>query len=288
MIKTDKSGHGISSKLEYGHYLLQEVEVNKPNYQQSTDLYPFVIESPDQIVTINENKPIVNIEKQGQITLTKSGPTLENFSSNIVNLEAAEYNVLDADNQIVTTLVTNSDGYAESIPLSFGDYQLVESKAPVGYQLDTSIYQFTIDENSYKTPIEVHMADKLITNDVKITKVDIDNNEELPGAKMKINNRETKTQVESWTSTTEAHEVTLNYGQYQICEETAPNGYKLNKQCIDFDVTKAGVTQEFTFENEPMKMAVTGAYRIDQLIKLVVILAVGICIKLIVKLKSTY
>ncbi len=285
VLKTDDKGYAISNSLEYGDYILQETAVNHLNYQKSKELYPFKIEAKDAVVQVNNGDPIINLEKQGQITLTKSGPTLENFSSNIVNLEGAEYTVFDNQNNIVTTLITNEDGYAESIPLSYGDYQLIETQAPVGYQLDDSVYQFSIDDQSYKTPIEVHMADQLITNDVKITKVDIDNNQELPGAKMEINDRETKTKVETWTSTTEAHEVTLNYGKYQICEETAPNGYRLNKQCTDFEVTENGVTQEFTFENEPMKMAVTGAYRVDQIIKLVIILIIGLCIKYIINLK---
>lgn len=78
--------------------------------------------------------------------------------------------------------------------------------------------------------------------DLDISKQDITNQTELPGAKLtiyKIGTGGALTEVNSWESTTTKHTISLPAGEYRLVETTAPNGYTV-AESIDFEVTAAG------------------------------------------------
>ena len=75
-------------------------------------------------------------------------------------------------------------------------------------------------------------ADLKFVNDltkVKVSKIDVTNNTELPGAKLEIRDADGKV-IDSWISGSEPHyiEGILKAGQkYTLTETAVPDGYKL-------------------------------------------------------------
>ena len=68
---------------------------------------------------------------------------------------------------------------------------------------------------------------------VKISKTDITQSKEVPGATLVV--RDDKGNIiETWVSTTEVHKIVLAPGKYSLTETIAPEGYKLSKTTIEF------------------------------------------------------
>lgn len=117
-------------------------------------------------------------------------------------------------------------------------YTLTEVSAPKGYTYAKS-YDFTIDEaecvwiDGKKADNKLFMVDETIK--VRISKQDITNKEELPGAKLEIRD-ETGTVIYEFTSGTEPTLIPFdvftaptpgNLAYYSLTEITAPDGYEV-------------------------------------------------------------
>lgn len=86
-------------------------------------------------------------------------------------LEGAVYEIFDTDYNLITTLVTDKNGYAKTDKiLSLNkEYILKEKKASNGYLLDTEEHRFTL--NDEKLDISINVYEKVIERKVKIFKV---------------------------------------------------------------------------------------------------------------------
>ncbi len=127
-----------------GQYYLQEIST-PTGYISNQKIHPVII-SPEQTTTW---KTIVNYRIKGQVELIKSGS-----HNNVINgqeitkLSGAEFTIFDKNNQAVTKLITDTNGYAKSTKINYGNYTLVETKAPDGYVIDSTVYDFSITENN--------------------------------------------------------------------------------------------------------------------------------------------
>ena len=70
--------------------------------------------------------------------------------------------------------------------------------------------------------------------EITVSKKDITNDEELPGAELTIRDEDGNI-VEQWTSTEEEHKVKLPDGHYTLTEVTSPDGYEVAEE-IEFDI----------------------------------------------------
>ena len=104
-------------------------------------------------------------------------------------------------------------------------------------------------------------ADLKFVNDltkVKVSKIDVTNNTELPGAKLEIRDADGKV-IDSWISGSEPHyiEGILKAGQkYTLTETAVPDGYKYAEE-ITFEVGKDGKVQTVTMKDAPSKLTVS-------------------------------
>lgn len=286
MISTNSDGYGQSTDLKYGDYNLKEIDNPFEQYIENSKVYNFSITDNNQTVTINNDEPIVNNEKVSKINIKKYGEDLVGQSE--VALEGAQYTIYDEEGNALEVLTTNDKGEAQSGYLSFGNYSIIETKAPEGYKLDSSKLEFEINDEAYNTELEFVFKDAPITNKILISKVDAANSEELPGATITIANKKDNTVVDEWVSTSEPHQSIIKYGNYEICESIAPDGYKLSTKCIDFQVKKDGVTQKFTMENKLQKIAMTGiASKNINLIEVLIIAIIALIIKYLLKLRAS-
>ncbi len=207
------------------------------------------------------------ITKEGVVQVKSGNSYVDVAEDTIVmkdNVKSAYFSKVDATNSdeiIGAELnVTNSDTGAlidswesevtkHNIPLSKFDedtvYTLTEITAPYGYEKAESI-NFKIDsngnvlvENSAGAFVAV-TGNTVVMEDspqyIYISKVDMANKEELPGASLKITHSESGAEVDSWTSSTVTHKmkvVEFNVGEaYVLTETTAPNGYEIAENII--------------------------------------------------------
>ena len=151
-------------------------------------------------------------------------------------LPGAELIITDEKgSEIDRWISTDAPHYMEKLPA--GKYTLTEVTAPDGYAIAERM-EFEVLPNGEVQTFE--MFDDTIK--VKISKVDITTNEELPGAELVIKDKD-GTEIDRWISTNEPHYVEkMPAGDYTLTEITAPNGYKV-AESIDFTVLPTGEIQ---------------------------------------------
>lgn len=166
---TDKNGEALTKKYairDYQNLIIVETETNKGYELNDTPIK----------VTLEENE-IKTIKFENQKIKTKVNPHKEDRDTK-EPLAGAEFDIykdinengkLDDEDKIVYHTVTKEDGYSEDIELEYGTYFVKEVVAPEGYTLDHIINTFSVTELNQK--IEVNFADKIIENNVEITKI---------------------------------------------------------------------------------------------------------------------
>ena len=118
-----------------------------------------------------------------------------------------------------------------------------------------------------------------------ISKTDIANGNELPGAKLTITDTSSNNVVDSWTSTDKPHKVLLDDGTYKLCETTAPEGYAKKTECINFEVNNNKV-EKVTMENARVPDTGAGIYKgIYYIGSLLLLIGIGLITTLIFKEK---
>ena len=114
-----------------------------------------------------------------------------------------------------------------------------------GYQDIGMIYETSLDVSESLTL----NYEKVLTK-VKISKQDITNKEELPGATLVIKDSSGNV-VETWVSGTTPHYIEgLKEGNYTLTETIAPNGYILSSETIEFTLKADGKVSLVTMYNE--------------------------------------
>ena len=151
-------------------------------------------------------------------------------------LPGAELTLTDEKgNEIDRWVSTDAPHYMERLPA--GKYTLTEVTAPDGYAIAERVEFEVLPTGEVQT---FEMFDDTIK--VKIFKVDITTNEELPGAELVIKDKD-GTEIDRWISTNEPHYVEkMPAGDYTLTEITAPSGYKV-AESIDFTVLPTGEIQ---------------------------------------------
>lgn len=93
--------------------------------------------SEANITSVDDGNEIVNNTIRGRVDLYK-----ESEDGN--SLPGAEFTIYDDSGDVVDVLTTNKYGYTRSYLLDYGAYSVIETKAPIGYQLQSDIYNFNI------------------------------------------------------------------------------------------------------------------------------------------------
>jgi SrtB family sortase len=160
---------------------------------------------------------------------------------------------------VIATLTTNASGVAQSAPLPFGNYTLVETVAPANHMLDDTPYPFTINASS-PTVIQIARTDQPY-RPVTLTKTDELTGAVLEGAIFEI--RQGVTVVETLTTGADgtATSTPLPFGDYELVEVTAPTGYVLDTVATTFTVEAASSA---AFEFPRTDPRVRGTVRLEK------------------------
>ena len=186
-IKTDEEGIASTKNdvLPYGEYQISETKAPDGYLPEGENLTQnFSIRKNRELVELNtektaaQNKVIrggVKIEKwdyelhekvpQGSATLEGAEFTITNQSKQPVIVEGVSYPV----GAVIMTLVTDQEGVAltKNNILPYGEYQISETKAPVGYlpEGENLTQKFSIRENG--KIVELNTEDTAAQNQVK-------------------------------------------------------------------------------------------------------------------------
>ena len=198
----------------------------------------------------------VGIYKQDREALTYlPGAVYELYTvDDIFSADGTE--LLDAGAKLAESSPTNESGFTwfdvdvpirgETYPDSgnSGKYRIVEIAAPAGYLLDSTPMEVTFTYEGQQIAWQV--VDGTNTNlrtTVNISKQDITNGKELPGAKLEIRDADGNL-VEGWTSGKVPHTVRgLELEkEYTLTEKRAPDGYA-EAESIVFKLVQEGTEQ---------------------------------------------
>jgi len=198
----------------------------------------------------------VGIYKQDREALTYlSGAVYELYTVDDI-YSADGTKLLDAGAKLAESSPTNESGFtwfdvdipirAKTYPDSgnSGRYRIVEITAPAGYLLDSTPMEVSFTYEGQQIAWQV--VDATNTNlrtTVDISKQDITNGKELPGAKLEIRDADGNL-VEGWTSTKTPHTVRgLELEKaYTLTEKRAPDGYA-EAESIVFKLVQEGSEQ---------------------------------------------
>ncbi len=223
-----------------------------------TDPKGLYVASIDKTITMADEKDTTTGSKLTDVTLSKKaadGKELPGAKLQVVQIVSKQgqnpYSKLVAE--------WTSDKGAKTIELPEGEYMMVETTAPNGYEVAESI-TFKVDAKG-KVSVRgengnfVNQGDSTVTMIdkpkqpentffVNLSKKAVNGTAELPGAKLKVlkGYSENGQLVEKWTSGTPSNsskKIRLAPGVYTMVETTAPNGYEVAEN-ITFKVDADG------------------------------------------------
>ncbi|MFA2640680.1 SpaA isopeptide-forming pilin-related protein [Bacillus cereus] len=234
---TNEKGEAISKELPIGNYTLVETEAPK-GYELLKDKIVVKIEK-DAVVEIKiGNKKLP--DPMGKMKLVKVDTGDKNKK-----LAGAKFHIEDSNKKVVGELVTDEKGEAISKELPIGNYTLVETEAPKGYELLKDKIVVKIEKDAV---VEIKIGNKKLPDlmgKMKLVKVDTsDKNKKLAGAKFHIEDSNKKVVGELVTDEKgEAISKELPIGNYTLVEVEAPKGYELLKDKIAVKIEKDTVVE---------------------------------------------
>ena len=153
-------------------------------------------------------------------------------------LPGASLKVTDEDGNTVDEWVSKEEAHIIKGLIVGKKYKMTETKPADGYVTAESI-EFTVENTK---EVQKHQMLDDVTK-MEISKKDITDSSEVPGAKLIILDKDGK-KVESWTSKDKPHMVEkLPVGEYTLREEQAPDGYLIAED-VKFTVKDTGKVQK--------------------------------------------
>lgn len=236
---SDAGGTIVTRAMEPGYYYLVETK------------------APDGYV-LSEEKILVQVEEGAQTVETvKNYPktSIQVYKTDSATgdpLSGAEFEVRRADGTTVEFITTDKTGWAYTTTLPAGEYYLVETKAPSGYQIDATPHRVTLTTGNNAI---LRLTNTAGTS-LHITKVDSVTRKPLAGAEFEIRydtGHGDCTYIGTYTTDTLGmiHTQPLTPGFYMIKETKAPVGYAIVQEEYRFCV-KEGEYNQLIVENQAL------------------------------------
>ena len=225
-IVTNRDGIARSKEISLGTYYYQEIEAPEGIVVDNTQ-YQFTVEYDGQNVIAK----MVNYYAKGTLEITK-------IDSKNRTLSGVVFNVLDTDGNVIDTLTTDKNGKAESKKLMLGTYYYQEVSAPDNVVVDTTKYEFKLNENNQV--VKAQIVNKVVEGRLHIIKVD-ENSVPLQGIKFNIYTLDDKlvdTIVTDENGVAESKDI--EKGTYYFQEIEAPENIVIDTSKHEFTVEYDG------------------------------------------------
>ena len=249
---TDVNGKIQINDLRLGTYKLIETSTGK--WYELAD---------DVDININWNQTteitVENELKKGQVKIIKV-----DAENNEIKIPGAKFEILDSNNNVLETVVTDENGEALTKKYPIRDYETIkihEIETNQYYELDDEIKTITLQANTTK---EIIFENEKIRGDIEITKISADDNEKtgekkgtpLKGAIFEVydeNDMLVDTIVTDENG--KAKSKLLEYGKYYVKEKsTGSDYYLLNTEKYYVEISENGKTIPVTIENTSIKV----------------------------------
>lgn len=287
-VRTDDSGNFNFGNLYYGKYYIKEIEESEGylldetkyvvDFSQEKEIHQNISVVRHVVETVMKQPfEIIKVSTDGDDTetdLVKDAEFTVKLKSEIdkVGWDAAK---------VYDTLTTDENGYACSKELPYGTYLVKETKVPKNlYKTDDFTVEIT--EDSREPQKYRILNDAPFKAYIRIVKKDAETGKtvKLEGVTFKIKNTETEEYVEQKVGNEKISEFTtdktgtittplkLKYGDYQIEEIKAPEGYLISEEAYPLSVEKDGAVKveedqdgdpviEVVAENTPVKGSIS-------------------------------
>lgn len=184
------------------------------------------------------DKVVVSGADNFEVKLSGVAGALSEKSGNGFVVKVPSSSVKDGETVTVTAVVTATKliSVAKNYSCGSGNQNITIN------QVDKT------SSNSSKNISGTITKEKKITK-LRISKQDLTNKKELPGATLVLKNSK-GVEIERWVSTDTAHYVeNLDEGKYTLTEIIAPNGYKLSEEKIEFELKADNKVTEVVMYN---------------------------------------
>ena len=244
---TDENGEAISKRLPIDQeYKVQETKTGEW-YVLNEEPQTAILEQ-DQITELT----FENEKKKGQVRVIKV-----DLDDNEVLLEGVTFEILDEDENVVDTVVTDKNGEATTKRLPIDQqYTVVEKETRKEYVLteETQTVELKQDEIT-----SITFENEKIKGYVEVTKVDSETKETLEGAEFGIYNENDELIGTIKTDKTgKAKSELIPYGKYYLKElDTGSVYYLLNENTYNFEIVNNHETVPVTIENDGVDIEVT-------------------------------
>ncbi len=273
---TNADGQVVFEDLELGvTYKVKEIATIDGYILNSSTVLEFTPTGTTS-ATLDGVGSIDNEKEAGKIRITKT------VTGSTTPVEGAVYTLYDSNQNIIydannkpVTATTDATGIAIFTDLEFDTYYVRETEAPEGYELDTTLYQLTVNSNTGYSDL-THTNDEQVNispfMSFKFKKNGYDENGNstggLAGAVFEL--RQGTTVVDTAVSDADGWVYFLNvtttddsgafYG-YNISEASAPTGYVTATQGIYISADKMSAyyhNAEYTSANKSLVVELSG------------------------------
>ena len=219
-IATDANGKAHITGLKFGNYAVTETKAPEG----------YVLKGDRHSIAISRQQTEVTLRLKNDKAMYKVTAIKQDAGENGKLLVGAEFTLYSAEGAVVAKAVTGYDGTAV-FEVPEGNYKLVETRAPAGYQLSGDFvreitvnavhgavgefkYTFNNEKTSYS--IEIHKHDSE------------DKQKKLAGAEFAVTDSRGFTKTVTTDASGKASIIELPYDDYTIREIKAPKGYALS------------------------------------------------------------
>ncbi|CAM2079500.1 MAG: SpaA isopeptide-forming pilin-related protein [uncultured Clostridium sp.] len=266
-VTTDENGFAFTKELRYGEYYAIETSVGN-DYWLNTNKYPITISEAGKVEVVHIKNEPVEMKLRVVKTDGETKEAIKGTKFKVVNKENGEdveftefFGIIPYKKVVFTTDKNGEIVFPQK--LSAGDYQLVETEPSEGYNAIEPI-DFTINRDTNFEDITllgkvttIEVENTRIKGDVELIKLDTDSKEPMANVEFLVECLDGFDKGKTWTFFTDEDGIIkleqFNYGKYQITEVNTLEGYVLNSEPIEFEITENGQKIELQMTNDRIK-----------------------------------